>query len=396
MNNHHHHHFFLICFPAQGHLNPTLQLAKHLIDAGATVTFATTVHGLRQLKTFPSLEGLFYASFSDGFDDGINPTNCPSNIISEIKRVSSQTLTDLIQRHSDEHRQVTCLIYSLTMQWAAEVAPQVGIPTAFFCVQSTPPNSVQLQGLPPFASTELPSFLLPTSPYASIIPSFKEQNWTLEKDPNPCVILNTFAALEGDAIKAVASLNSIALGPLIPSVLFNGKGGQSDASSFQCQLFESSTNDYLNWPNSKLDHSVAYVSFGSMVTMQRKQTEEILHGLIDSGRPFLWRLKQQGQGLVVPWCSQVEVLCHHLVGCFVTHCSWNSTLESIGAGVPMMACPHFSKEEIKSCLEIVMGGGEKREEITRNVKKWKSLALQAVEEGGSSHNDFKLFMEKLR
>ncbi|KAG2721036.1 hypothetical protein I3760_02G062300 [Carya illinoinensis] len=390
MNNHHHHHFFLICFPAQGHLNPTLQLAKHLIDAGATVTFATTVHGLRQLKTFPSLEGLFYASFSDGFDDGINPTNCPSNIISEIKRVSSQTLTDLIQRHSDEHRQVTCLIYSLTMQWAAEVAPQVGIPTAFFCVHvfesfgSEPPNSVQLQGLPPFASTELPSFLLPTSPYASIIPSFKEQNWTLEKDPNPCVILNTFAALEGDAIKAVASLNSIALGPLIPSVLFNGKGGQSDASSFQCQLFESSTNDYLNWPNSKLDHSVAYVSFGSMVTMQRKQTEEILHGLIDSGRPFLWVIrssepKMKGQEPV----DRDVVIYERQVGG-----------GGVKAGVDEEGV--VRREEIKSCLEIVMGGGEKREEITRNVKKWKSLALQAVEEGGSSHNDFKLFMEKLR
>ncbi|KAG6664021.1 UDP-glycosyltransferase 75C1-like [Carya illinoinensis] len=468
MNNHHHH-FLLICCPAQGHLNPTLQLAKRLIDAGAAVTFATTVHGLRQLKTFPSLEGLSYASFSDGFDDGIKPTNDSSHIISEIKRVGSQTLTDLIQRLSDEHRGVTCLIYTVLLQWAAEVARQVGIPSAFFCIPSTaalaiihhyfnsqdgvfesfgsePPNSVQLQGLPPFASTELPSFLLPTSPHASIIPSFKEHIRTLEKDPNPCVILNTFAALEGDAIKAVASMNPIALGPLIPSVLFNGKGDQSDASSFQCQLFESSTKDYLNWLNSKQDHSVAYVSFGSMVTMQRKQTEEILHGLIDSGRPFLLvirsseptmegqesvdhdvvmkRLKEEGQGLVVPWCSQADVLCHHSVGCFVTHCGWNSTLESIGAGVPMVACPHFSdqvtnaklveevwgigvkagvdeegvvrREELKRCLEMVMGGGEKGEEIMRNVKKWKSLALQAVEEGGSSHNDFKLFMEKFR
>ncbi|KAG6726068.1 hypothetical protein I3842_02G062200 [Carya illinoinensis] len=293
MNNHHHH-FFLICFPAQGHLNPTLQLANRLIDAGAAVTFTITVHGLRQLKTFPSLEGLFYASFSDGFDDGINPTNGPSNIIFEIKRINSQTLTDLIQRLSDEHRRVTSLIYSLTMQWAAEVSPQVGIPTAFFCVQSTvalaiihryfnsqdgvfesfgsePPNSVQLQGLPPFASIELPSFLLPTSPYTSIIPSFKEHIRTLEKDPNPCVILNTFAALEGDAIKAVASMNPIALRPLIPSVLFNGKGGQSDASSFQCQLFESSFKDYLNWLNSKPDHLVAYVSFRSMVTIQESK-----------------------------------------------------------------------------------------------------------------------------
>ncbi|KAG7990945.1 hypothetical protein I3843_02G050300 [Carya illinoinensis] len=392
MNNHHHH-FLLICFPAQGHLNPTLQLAKRLIDVGAAVTFATTVHGLRQLKTFPSLEGLSYASFSDGFDDGINPTNSPSNIIFEIKRVSSQTLTDLIQRLSNEHCRVTCLIYSVIMQWAAKVARQVGIPSAFFCVQSTIALAIihhylnSQDGLPPFASTELPSFLLPTSPHASVIPSFKELIRTPKKDPNPCVILNTFAALEGDTIKAVASMNPIALGPLIPSLLFNRKGGQSDASSFQCQLFKSSTNDYLNWPNSKLDHSVAYVSFGSIVTMQRKQTEEILHGLIHSGRPFLWRLKEEGQGLVVPWCSQAEVLCHYSVGCFVTHCGVKAGVDEEGV---------VRREEIKRCLEIVMGGGGKGEEIMGNVKKWKSLALQAVEDGGSSHNDFKLFMEKLR
>ncbi|KAG6664022.1 hypothetical protein CIPAW_02G062800 [Carya illinoinensis] len=364
---------------------PTLQLAKRLIDAGAAVTFATTVHGLRQLKTFPSLEGLFYGSFLDGFDNRIKPTNGPSNIISEIKFISSQTLTDLIQRLSDEPRRVTCLIYSLTMQWAAEVASQVGIPSAFFCVQSTAALAIIHHY---FNSQD-------RVPYASVIPSFKEHIRTLEKDLNPCVILNTFAALEGDAIKAVTSMNPIALKPLIAS------------------LFERSTKDYLNWLNSKPDHSVAYV----------KQTEEILHGLIDSGRPFLWviqsskptmkgqepvdhddvmkRLKQQGQGLVMPWCSQVEVLCHHSVGCFVTHCGWNSTLESIGAGMPMVACVKAGVDEvgvvrsegIKSCLEIVMGGGEKREEIMRNVKKWKSLASQAMEEGGSSHNDFKLSLK---
>ena len=176
--------------------------------------------------------------------------------------------------------------------------------------------------------------------------------------------------------------------------------------------------------------------------MQRKQMDEILHGLVESGRPFMWvirstengreeaedliknKSKEEEQGLIVPWCSQVEVLCHNSVGCCVTHCGWNSTLESMAAGVPVVACPHFSdqttnaklveevwgtgikarvneegiveREEMKKCVEMIMGGGGKGEEIRRNVERWKSLALQAGKDDGSSQEHLKLFLEKLR
>ncbi|KAM3704338.1 hypothetical protein ACJW31_04G168800 [Castanea mollissima] len=372
MNNQH---FLLICWTGQGHINPTLQLAIRLIHGGAArVTFATTVHGLKQIKKFPSLEGLSYASFSDGFDDGNKAIDDPQHIMSEFKRV-------------------TFLVYTFLLPWAADVARDMGIPSGFLCIQSTaalaiyqkyfnahdgmyhiyencPPNSIQFKGLPPFASSDLPSFLLPTSPHKLYLPTFQELIQTLEKDPNPCVLLNTFDALEEAAIEAVSS------------------------------------KDYLHWLNSKPNNSVVYVSFGSLVTLQGKQMEEIFHGLVETDRPFLW----------------VEVLRHHSMGCFLTHCGWNSTLESIVARVPVVACPHFSDQimnakmveevwgtgikakvneegvvervEIKRCLEMVMGAAEKGEEIRRNAKKWKSLAVQAVNEGGSSHTHFKLFMER--
>jgi UDP:flavonoid glycosyltransferase YjiC (YdhE family) len=455
-------HFLLITCPGQGHINPTLQLAKRLIQAGARVTFATTVRGHREIKAYPSLEGVSDASVSDGFDDGTKPTDDPTHIMSEFKRVGSQTLTKLILSLSnDHHGAVSFLIYSLLLPWAADVARDMGIPSALLCIQSAaafaiychyfnskdgmyeiyssnPPSSIQLQGLPPLASTDLPSYLLPNSPHASVLPTFQEHIRTLEKDANPCVLLNTFDALEVEAIKTVDNMNLTTIGPLIPSAVFDGKDGHSDSSSVVCDLFEGS-EDYLHWLSSKPTHSVVYVSFGSMVVMQRKQTEEILHGLVESGRPFMWvirssenigreeaddmiksKSREEEQGLIVPWCSQVEVLCHNSVGCFLTHCGWNSTLESMAAGVPVVACPHFSdqttnaklveevwgtgikarvneegfvdREEIRKCVEMMMGGGEKGEEIRRNVKRWKSLAAQAVKEGGSSEEHLKLFL----
>jgi UDP:flavonoid glycosyltransferase YjiC (YdhE family) len=451
MNNHH---FLLMSCAAQGHINPTLQLAKRLIHGGARVTFATTVCGLKKIKTFPSLENLSYATFSDGFDDGNPPINDPQHIMFEFKRVGSQTLNNLIINLSNENRKVTFLVYTILLPWAADVARDLNIPSAFLSIQSTaalaiyqnyfnghdsmydnvyknsPPSTIELKGLPPFALMELPSFLLPTSPHNSVIPTFQEHIQTLEKDPNPRVLLNTFDALEKEAIQAVVNINLIPIGPLVDLV----------PSASLCDLFESS-KDYHHWLNSKPKNSVVYVSFGSLVALQRKEMEEIMHGLVESGRPFLWVIRssenggleiedtmknklkeegQEGQGLIVPWCSQVEVLCHDSVGCFVMHCGWNSTMESMVAGVPVVGCPHFSdqimnakmveevwgsgikakvneegfveRDEIKKCVEMVMGD----EEIRKNAEKWKSLAGQAVKEGGSSHRHLKVFMESLR
>ncbi|XVE84657.1 hypothetical protein DITRI_Ditri17bG0030600 [Diplodiscus trichospermus] len=66
-------HFLLVTFPAQGHINPTLQLAKRLIRIGALVTFMTTVYSRRRMTKVPTAQGLSFFSFSDGYDNGLQP-----------------------------------------------------------------------------------------------------------------------------------------------------------------------------------------------------------------------------------------------------------------------------------------------------------------------------------
>ncbi|KAM0933418.1 putative crocetin glucosyltransferase [Dioscorea sansibarensis] len=145
-----------------------------------------------------------------------------------------------------------------------------------------------------------------------------------------------------------------------------------------------------------------------MIVMKKEQIEEMVKGLKESKRPYLWVLRndnreeavgieeegEDGNGMVVEWCSQVRVLALKAVGCFVTHCGWNSTLESLACGVPMVCVPQWSDqgmnaklveslwgcgvrseidgdgvvkgEELVRCLEFVMGNGEKGVEISDN------------------------------
>ncbi|KAJ0084455.1 hypothetical protein Patl1_31010 [Pistacia atlantica] len=85
--------------------------------------------------------------------------------------------------------------------------------------------------------------------------------------------------------------------------------------------------------------------------------DEILAGLQNSNVNFVWvargeasRLKEicGDKGLVLPWCDQLRVLCHSSVGGFWTHCGWNSTLEAVFAGVPMLTFPLFLDQDPNS------------------------------------------------
>ncbi|CAK9167336.1 unnamed protein product, partial [Ilex paraguariensis] len=459
-------HILLVPFPAQGHINPSIQFAKQLIQTGVEVTFVTSLYAHRRMtKTTGPPKDLNFATFFDGYDDNFKRSDIdPKKYVSEIKNRGSQTLREIIKTSANEGRPITCLVYNLLLPWAAEVAREVHIPAALLWIQPAtvlhiyyyyfhagfdisvenckdPSWSIELPGLTLIKSQDLPSFILPSnSDKFNALQHFKEQFETLDEETNPIVLVNSFDALEPEALKAIDKYNLIGIGPLIPSAFLDGKD-PSD-TSFGGDLFEKS-NAYTEWLNSKPKSSVVYVSFGSILSLSKRQMEEIARGLLETYRPFLWvvRAKENGeeereedklscmeeleqQGMVVPWCSQLEVLSHPSLGCFVTHCGWNSTLESLVSGVSVVAFPHWSDQttnakmiedvwktgvrvkpsgeeiveggELKQCIEMVMGGGEKGEEMRRNAQRWKDLARGAVKEGGSSNKNLKAFVQEIR
>lgn len=465
-------HVLLVTFPAQGHINPSLQFAKRLIKLGIEVTFATSVFAQRRMAktatTSTSTKGLKFAAFSDGYDDGFKANVDDSKrYMTEIRNRGSQTIRNIILKSSDEGRPVTSLVYTLLLPWVEEVGRELHIPSALLWIQpatvlniyyyyfngyedemkcstNNDPNwCIQLPRLPLLKSQDLPSFLVSSSSkdngkYSFALPTFKEQLDTLDGEENPKVLVNTFDALEQEALKAIEKYNLIGIGPLIPSSFLDGKDPLD--SSFGGDLFQK-CNDYMEWLNSKPKSSIVYISFGSLLNLSRNQKEEIAKGLIEIKRPFLWVIRDQEnvkeeeeeklssmmelekQGKIVSWCSQLEVLTHPSLGCFVSHCGWNSTLESLSSGVPVVAFPHWTdqgtnakliedvwktgvrlrvneddvvdSEEIKRCIEIVMDGGEKGEEMRENAQKWKELAREAVKEGGSSEVNLKAFVQQV-
>ena len=229
----------------------------------------------------------------------------------------------------------------------------------------------------------------------------------------------------------------LTIGPTIPSIYLDNR--IEDDKDYGLDLFTTDSSDFTqNWLNNKPAGSVVYVSFGSMACLSAEQMEELALGLKATNFYFIWAIRASeeaklphkfaeetsGKGLIVNWSSQVEILSHGAVGCFFTHCGWNSTIEALSLGVPMVAMPQWTdqptdaklvedlwkvgvrvkvgdqdgivgRQEIEFCIRQVMVG-DRATEMRKNAKKWRNLALQAISEGGSSDNNFREFISKLK
>ncbi|XP_058200944.1 crocetin glucosyltransferase, chloroplastic-like [Rhododendron vialii] len=442
----------LVTFPGQGHINPGLQFAKRLVKMGVEVTYATAFSALnRMTKSSTTPPDLTFFGFSDGHDSGWEMDNVDHQM-EELKRRGSEAVAKLITSQAEKGKPFMHVVYTTLIPWAGQVAHDLHVPSTFLWIQpatildiyyyylngygdsigknkNDPSWSVELPGLPPVTGSELPSVLLASNTYNFALPLLKQHFDILDAQNNPKVLVNSFDALESGALRAIEKLNLVAIGPLIPSAFLGGKDPSDN--SFGGDLFHDS-KAYIKWLDSNPSESVIYAAFGSYSPIAKQQMEEIAHGLLACGRPFLWvvrsgeeeklsfKEKLEQQGMIVPWCSQVEVLSHPSVGCFVSHCGWNSSLESLVSGVPIVALPQWldqvtnakliedvwktgsrvkpnldqivESDEIKRCIERVMGG----DEIRTNAKKWKDLAREAGKEGRSSDKNLKTFVDEIK
>ncbi|CAJ2647665.1 unnamed protein product [Trifolium pratense] len=443
-------HVLVIPYPAQGHISPLIQFAKRLVSKGIKTTFATTHYTVKSI-TAPNIS---VEPISDGFDEsGFSQANDVELFLTSFKSNGSKTVSNLIHKYQKTSTPITCIVYDSFLPWALDVAKKHEIYGAAFFTNSAAvcnifcrihhglieiPVKVDdlpliVPGIPPLNCRDLPSFIRFPESY----PAYMAMKLSQFSNLNLAdwMFVNTFQALEGEVMKGLTELFPAKLiGPMVPSAYLDGriKGDKG----YGANLWKPLSEDCINWLETKPSKSVAYISFGSMVSLTQEQIEEIAFGLKESEVNFLWVLRESEQGklpkgykdlikekgIIVTWCNQLELLAHDAVGCFVTHCGWNSTLESLSLGVPVVCLPQWAdqlpdakfleeiwevgvrpkedengvvkREEFVLSLKIVMEG-ERSEVIRKNANEWKKLARDAVSEGGSSDKNIDDFVDQL-
>ena len=451
-------HVLLFPMPILGHITPALQLAKVLSLKGLLVSFLTTEHVRRRLvgddhdrRNFSLL------SIPDGLpDDHPRSAGRFSEVVHSLFVNSREEYRDLLLSFG---KTLSCALVDGLMPFTAEVAEEVGIPVivlrtsgacsfwAYFCI----PRLIEAGEIPfpevcdldehvksvPGMETFLRRRDLPKvcrvkdakDPGLGLLSS-STQRTTRAKG----LIFNSVEELDAVALTEIRSLcpATYTLGPL--GCLLGALDGADGQPSWWGE-----DRTYVSWLDAQPPKSVVYVSFGSLTVLSRSQLLEFWHGLACSGHRFLWVVRPdllgemgtaadvaaelaaatEEKGCFVEWVNQPEILAHEAVGAFLTHSGWNSTLEGICAGVPMICWPFFfdqtvnsrfvshvwkigldmkdtcDRETVATMVKKAMEG-ESAEEMRKNVARLKEVVNRSLEEGGSSRIQLDRLVQDIR
>ncbi|KAF3947250.1 hypothetical protein CMV_026589 [Castanea mollissima] len=254
------------------------------------------------------------------------------------------------------------------------------------------------------------------------------------------LILNTFEDLEGPILSHIRTQcpKVYTLGPLHTFLKFRLESENALLQSPAPNSIYKVDKSCIEWLNAQPLKSVIYVSFGSITVLTRFELMEFWYGLVNSKKRFLWVIRPnlvvqndgeghlpkellegtKDMGYIVDWAPQEEVLAHQAVGGFLTHSGWNSTLESIVAGVPMICWSYFYDQQVNSrfvnevwklgmdmkdmCDRVIIEKmvndlmGERREELMKSTIEMARLARESVSEGGSSYCNLDRLIEDIR
>ncbi|XP_057975481.1 mogroside IE synthase-like [Malania oleifera] len=432
----------VVVFPldGQGHINPMLQFSKRLASKGLKITVAATTSNIKTIEATAGSMALepIYDDCSEG---GWHGQGEFKGYLERFEASGARRLTELVKRLEKTAHPVKCLLYDANLPWALNIAKQLGLVGIAFFTQSCaaianyysmhyevlakplPVAAYPMPGLPKLGVPCMPSLGPETGRYPPLIVHILKQFDGIENAD--CIAFNSYDKLEEEVMEWMANLWPVmTVGPTIPSAYLDKR--VNDDESYGFNLYKPNNDACMKWLNKKETGSVVYVSFGSAARLNAKQMSEMAWALKHTNYNFLWIVKAAeesllpsnfaeetaGKGLVTTWCSQLEVLAHHAIGCFISHCGWNSTVEALSFGVPLIGMPRFldqmvnahflqqawgvgvnpradeegfvTREEIYRCIREVMDG-ERGQTFKSNAIRWKQLAREAVDEGGSSN-----------
>ncbi|KAJ1295428.1 hypothetical protein BS78_01G223200 [Paspalum vaginatum] len=451
-------HAVVVPYPLQGHVIPAVHLALRLAERGFAVTFVNTesVHHQigagRDIFAGAGVAGVRYEVLSDGFPLAFDRSLNHDQFMEGVLHVLPAHAEDLLRRVVVDPA-ATCLVVDTFFVWPATLARKLGVPYVSFwtepalifnlyyhmdllakhghfnCKEPRKDSITYIPGVASIEPSELMSYLQETDT-TSVVHRiiFKAFDEARRAD---YVLCNTVEELEPSTIAALRGEKPFyAVGPILPA----GFARSAVATSMWAE------SDCSRWLGAQPPGSVLYVSFGSYAHVTRRELHAIAAGVLAGGARFLWVMRPDvvssddpdplpegfaaaaaGRGLFVPWCCQVEVLSHAAVGGFLTHCGWNSILESVWAGVPMLCFPLLTDQitnrrlvarewragvsigergavradEVAARIQGVMGG-EEGVRLREQVRKLRGTLEAAVAPGGSSRRNFDDFVEELK
>ncbi|GLJ48506.1 hypothetical protein SUGI_1023630 [Cryptomeria japonica] len=393
-------HAVLVPFPAQGHINPMMQLAKMLVEQGFIISFVNNDYNYSRIAQANKHAGNAIIS-GEGYicwvviPDGLPPSNKRTDVstlchlaesvivsfidklIGEVKEqdpeqaiylVTDDMLSTALDAAKCHRIPMAALWTSLIVTYAllydlpnlvSSLLPSNGVPKDFTMVK-------YLYSMPPFYSAHLPWVVGFNETQQEFLFRFNERYMERNRALK-WVLFNSFYNLEAPIIGSliVQGASVCSIGPCISSPRLNGEVHSEITANFWKEEAEC-----LDWLDKQSQKSVVYVSFGSVAIVNQRQLEEFAPSLEATQKPFLWVLRSvlmNGSSALLPpgfmeatkdrayfvsWCPQMKVFSHPSVACFITHCGWNFVMESIAFGVTMLCWPYFT-DQFFNCVYMV-------------------------------------------
>ncbi|KAJ3682558.1 hypothetical protein LUZ60_015131 [Juncus effusus] len=475
-------HFVLVPLMAQGHTIPMIDMAHLLANHGALVTFVTTPLNASRIKFIIQnakdsqlnirFVPLPFNCTVVGLPEGSENLDTLPNGLQQFKPFLEACflLKDpLISYLQENDPPPNCVISDSTQAWTGEVARKFGIPRfhfiGFSAFASLCRDIIKHHKIYDNVEDENEPVPYPGFPHPLEVPKTRStlsfsiqgleemrEKMAEEDSKSKGAIVNTFQELESLYIDSYENFINRKVWPIGPLFLYNKDLKQMASRGNKAEIDE---DVCLNWLDLKQNGSVLFVSFGSLVKSVTLQLIEIGLGLEASNKPFIWVIKTgektsefgqwlleqnfeervRDRGLIIRgWAPQVMILSHKAIGGFVTHCGWNSTIEGICAGVPMVAWPQFGDqffneilivdvlklgvrigveksvkwgfenvdevtvkrdEVVRKILELMNGEGEGMERRNR-ARKLSEMAKMVMDEGGSSYEHIELLIQDIR
>ncbi|XP_074370830.1 UDP-glycosyltransferase 89B2-like [Apium graveolens] len=397
-------HILIIPYPAQGHMIPLLDLTHQLALRNLIITIVVTPNNLHYLNPLlirhPSIQPLVLpfpaAAAAAALPAGIeNIRDLPFGSSRLFTMVLADLYDPIVNWFQNHPSPPVAVVSDIFLGWTNMLANELKISRYVFSPSGALALSIVYnlwQYMPKrndvTDKNEVIKFLevpnSPSFPWWKISPVFRnyvagDPQYEVFKDSfqgnisSWGLVINSLSELELvylDYLKEFLGHDRVwEVGPLLPPKEEQVKRGG---------LSENLAAEMESWLDQFEDSSVVYVCFGSQAVLRNKQMEMVALGLEKSGIRFLWsykdpteeellenygtmplwlkdRVEQRGY-IVKGWVPQVSILSHRGIGAFFTHCGWNSVLESITAGVPMLTWPmgadQFANADLMDELKV--------------------------------------------